>query len=125
MITVNIQTEPFTSYNITRVRGDTKKINLTIVDGPEGGQQTPVDLTLWSDFFLTVDPSRAPANALNNVEQMTGNVEVATDGTVSFTPAFDTAAGSYWFDIQATDEDGGIRTLVMGKYTLIQDITKD
>lgn len=124
MITINLATEPFTAVNITRVRGDTKKINLTI---NEGGVETPtpVDLTLWSDFYLTVDPSKTPVNDLNNVEQMLGVVEDAEEGIISFTPLADTPAGSYWFDIQGTDADGGIWTLAMGKYSLIQDITKE
>lgn len=124
MITVNLTTEPFTSANITRVRGDTKKINLTINSGSID-VPTPVDLSLWTDFYLTVDPSKTPANNLNNVEQMLGVVESATDGTVSFTPDPTTPAGNYWFDIQATDDEGGIWTLAMGKYSLIQDITKE
>ena len=124
MITVNLNTEPFTAVNITRVRGDTKKINLTVTSGSVD-TPTPVDLTLWSAFYLTVDPSKNPANNLNNVEQIIGVIESATDGTVSFTPDPTTTAGIYWFDIQATDADGGIWTLAMGKYSLIQDITKE
>jgi len=123
MINVNIQTEPFTAYNIRRVRGDTKKILVKLSVGQD--VTTPVDITSWTNFYLTVDPSKAPVNEFNNVEQMIGVIEDATEGVVSFSPSPDTPAGSYYFDIQATDEDGGISTLVMGKYDLIQDITKD
>lgn len=123
MITTNINAEPYTQANIIRARGDTKKIWLTVTGGAVDNPAT-VDLSLWEDFYLTVDPSSAPEDDINNVDQIVGVVEDATAGVVSFTPSSTVDVGKYYFDIQATDPDGGIYTLVKGAYKLVQDITK-
>lgn len=123
MIIANINTEPYTEANIIRARGDTKKIWLTVT-GNTLDNPSVVDLTLWEDFYLTVDPSSVPETDINNVDQMVGEIEDATIGLVSFIPSADVPVGKYYFDIQATDGDGGIYTLVKGAYKLVQDITK-
>lgn len=122
MISADINTLPFNKIDIEAVRGDTKKIVLVVMDG-----ETQVDVSLWQDFYLTVDRSRTPATTSTQVVQLIGVVEEPETDLyqVEFTPDGTIEAGNYYFDIQATDADGAITTLVMGKYKLHQDITKD
>ena len=109
--------------NITRKRGDTCGIVFRIkkADGV-----TDEDISTWTNFLLTVDPSKAPTDALANVFQAVGAfVTDGTDGRVRFFPPGTTGVGSYYYDVQALDNDGKKCTPVQGKYKLTQDITKD
>lgn len=47
-------------------------------------------------------------------------------GVVTFTPtAANTAIiGAYFYDVQLTDADGNVRTVVKNTFTITQDITK-
>jgi hypothetical protein len=122
MIIVDINTRPFTKHDIEVVRGDTRKIIMSVVDG-----ETPVDISTWTDIYLTIDPNKSPISASTNAAQLIGEVVETEEDVyvVEFTPDEMLEAGSYYQDIQVTDEDGAIVTLVMGKFKVIQDITKD
>lgn len=106
--------------DITRKRGDTYPIVFTVsVNG------VPADIT-GCTFLLTVDPSKAPLDNTANICQIVGVITNPTGGIVSFSPspANVNFVGKYYYDIQITDALGKIRTLVMAKFTLVQDITK-
>jgi BppU N-terminal domain len=107
--------------DIERKRGDTYPIEITVLsDG------VALDIT-GASFILTVDPVKAPTDALNNLCQLTGVITDAAAGEVSFTPTANqmSPAGKYYFDIQMTDASGAKRTIDAGKFVLTQDITKD
>lgn len=112
-----------TKVNIGRKRGDTKAIVFIV---KESQNKAIVNVSLWTNFFLTVDPSRTPTDALNNVFQATGALLTdGTDGKIRFFPPGTSAIGKYFYDVQATDNDSKKVTIAEGSYTITQDITKD
>lgn len=112
-----------TLANLERKRGDTRAMIFVVYEDDE---VTIVDISAWTLFRLTVDPSKAPTDALANVFQASGSfVTDGTDGKIKFTPPGDSAIGKYYYDIQALDAVGGKTTIAEGKYKITQDITKD
>ena len=111
------------SMHLKRYRGDTYKHLLVIQDS----NGNPIDITGYS-FILTINKERDPTDGSNIVLTMTGVIEDAAEGKVALQPALNdiNAAdiGSWYFDIQQTDGAGDIRTLVKGRYDILQDISK-
>ena len=108
--------------DLTRKRGDTYADQIVVVDSTG----VVVDITGYS-FVLTVDPSNAPSSAANNLFSLTGGIIDAVNGVVEFAPTAlqaDQAPGRYWYDVQMTDVGAAIRTIVTGRYTIEQDISK-
>ena len=111
-----------TRVNIKRKRGDTSAIVFVVKD-PE--TRAVVDISIWSGFLLTVDPSKEPTDALANVFQSTGALLTdGTDGKIRFFPPGTSAIGNFYYDAQATDNDTKITTIAEGSYIIKQDITK-
>ena len=111
-----------TKVNIKRRRGDTSKIVFVV---KEATSKEIVDISLWTNFLLTVDPSNAPTDDALNVFQATGAfLTDGTDGKIRFFPPGTSAIGSYSYDVQATDTDVKITTIAAGSYNIQQDITK-
>ena len=107
---------------IKRKRGDTRRITFVIKDAD--GVVVPIGG--WTAFLLTVDPDKAPVDNTNNIFQVSGSlVTDGTDGRVYFTPAGTSVAAEYYYDAQATDDNGEKITFAEGSYKLTQDITKD
>lgn len=100
--------------NITRTRGDTYPIELTLGADVTGGA-----------FLLTVDPSPRPANADNNLFQVPGTITDAGGGVVEFDVSTENAdsLGRYFYDVQMT-LSGVVYTVAAGSITFVQDITK-
>ena len=106
-----------TNVDITRKRGDTRRISFTITqDG------APVDVSAWTGLKMTVDPSKAPETSATMVEQMLG--AVGAGGVVYFVPTGTIEPGKYFYDCQAVDDNGEKVTFAEGKYSVTQDITK-
>jgi hypothetical protein len=106
--------------DIERKRGDTRRMTFVIRDG-----STVVDISAWTAFKLTVDPSKAPPDGTTKLEEMTGVITSAgVDGRVHFIPAGTIAAGAYFYDAQALDSNAEKVTFSEGKYKVTQDITK-
>jgi hypothetical protein len=106
--------------DITRYRGDTRRIQRTVtLDG------AAVNITDWS-FVLTINREYEPDDTDAQVAQIVGVIADAAAGVVEFTPTLtDVAtAGSYYYDIEAVDAGGSVSTLDKGAFTLLQDITK-
>jgi hypothetical protein len=109
--------------DITRKRGDTYPHNIKVMSATT---KAALDVTGFS-FLLTVDPSPVPTSSDNNLLQITGVIEDAAGGLVSFTPTSlqaDQTAGRYYYDIQMTYDTGEILTIDNGAYIVEQDITK-
>lgn len=108
--------------DIDRKRGDTYADEFTVKSAQT---KLPIDITGYT-FTLTVDPEKAPATADNNLYQLTGTIVDAPSGRVEFAPTAMQAnqLGKFFYDVQMVDGAGRKRTIVSGKYTYLQDITK-
>jgi hypothetical protein len=106
--------------DITRSRGDTYPIEILVT-----ANGAPLDVTS-ATFKLTVDPSKAPVDDSANLFSLTGVVTDGPAGAVAFTPTAMQAdrVGKFYYDVQMVDGSGAIRTVLSGKFTLTQDITK-
>ena len=100
--------------DITRKRGDTYQIELTLGEDVTGGT-----------FLLTADPSSQPANSDNNIFQLVGTVVNASAGVVRFAVSAQDAdhVGRYYYDVQMT-RGGVVYTVAAGALVFGQDITK-
>ena len=110
------------TLDITRTRGDTYPVRLVLKDK----LGTRIDLTGWS-FRLTVDPSPAPADAASKVIGLAAIPTAPETGAVALPLTTTDAAiapGTYYFDVEATDAAGFVRTLASGRWTVIPDITQ-
>ncbi len=113
---------------LKRRRGDSFADEFTIrePDLPDGTAGPVIDITGFS-FLLTVDPEELPLTSANNIFQLTGTITDATNGKVEFAPTAvesDVTPQEYFYDIQQTDAGAKIRTIIVGPYDIIQDITK-
>lgn len=118
------------TINLCRHRGDTYPAKFRATN--EGSPQV-LDITAYS-FLMTVNSVKDPdVNASPQTgEQKFQIVGTVTDGpTGRFEFAYDASPnpaeldpGTYYYDVQQTDGAGDVRTIVKGKYTVKQDITK-
>jgi len=110
-----------TTINIDRKRGDTKRIVFKIIDDTGA----VVDISSWTNFFLTVDPAPNPTDNTSKVLEVSGSLATdGTDGRVKFSPDGNTDVGVYFYDAQATDANSEKITFAEGQYSITQDITK-
>lgn len=108
---------------ITFVRGDsyTKTITLTASD-----TGAPVNL-LGCSAILTVATIANPPDDTTKLFSIGGTIDPdPSTGRITFTPSIsnNSTIGTYYYDIQITDGDGNVRTIVKSTYTITQDITK-
>lgn len=108
------------TIDIARKRGDTRRLIFVVkADG------VAVDISGWTAFKLTVDPTKDPVDDTTKLEQMTGTLTSGgTDGRVHFIPAGTIAPGKWRYDVQGTDTNGEKVTICEGVYSVTQDITK-
>lgn len=106
--------------DITRARGDTRRIQKTV---KENG--VAINIENWT-FMLTISREEDPLDVTEEVAQIAGVLVEAGNGTVKFTPTLADVdwVGVYFYDIEAVDSDGGISTLDKGRWVNRQDITK-
>ena len=107
-------------FDICRTRGDTFPFDITFT--LEGGGNLP---TTGNTFLLTVDPSPAPADAVNNLFQNTPTTP--SDGVVRVTLSAaeaDQTPGTYFYDLQMTSGGTSVRTIAKGQWVVEQDVTK-
>lgn len=107
---------------ITRRRGDTYGDEITVKDSTG----SIINISGYT-FTMTLDPSKSPANADNNLYSLTGTILDAPNGRVEFVPTAqqaDQIPGVYYYDIQMIDGLGRKRTIALDKYTYTQDISK-
>lgn len=107
---------------IERYRGDTVPDEFQVTD--ENG--APQNIT-GATFRFTLDTRRSPPDATTKVLELVGTITSASGGIVQFTWTAldaDQTPGTYWFDIEMIDAASKVETLVIGKYTIIQDIGK-
>ncbi len=114
-----------TSLDITRKRGDTFPIRLTLTD-----DGTAVDITGYT-FKLTVDSSPDPPETTDpsatEIFQVAGVITAAASGQFEFRPLasdMNQTPETYFYDVEMIDPSGYIATIAKGKFTIQQDITK-
>jgi hypothetical protein len=108
---------------ITMYRGDSYPITLTLTDKATAAA---IDLT-GCTLLMTVDETENPTDDSTMLFEVEGALDADPEtGKATFTPlAADTATvGNYFYDIQLTDADGNIRTVVKSTFVISQDITK-
>lgn len=113
-----------TTINVTRKRGDTRRMIYTIYDQDEN----VLDITTGYSFLLTADPSKTPTDATNNIFQLTGSILDGPNGRVMFpitAEQADQTPAVYYYDVQMTDPNGELFTVIDGRFKIVQDITKD
>jgi hypothetical protein len=110
-----------TKLKIIKTRGDTSRINFTIKDS----NKVVVDISDWTLFTMTVDPSDVPVDGTTKVSQTTGSLTTdGLNGRFYFTADSSIPTGSYFYDVQAIDANGDKCTIAKGAYIVEQDITK-
>ena len=114
-MTVDIQ-------RITRTRSDTYPFTVTFRDGT--GEL--VDLT-GASFILTVNAEEDPTVPEEAEFTLVGVIDAPLTGVVEFTMSESDANrfGLFYYDIQMTDVQGYIRTMMRGPFEIHQDITKN
>lgn len=103
-------------------RGDSDAKGFVIEDSAG----VAVDITGFS-FKLTVNSDKAPPDQVNEQFSITGVLTDAPNGKVSFAPSVtdtDITPQTYFYDIEQTDGGGAIKTLILAKALIVQDITK-
>ena len=106
--------------NITRKRGDTKRVTFVI---KSNGKAVPIGG--WTNFKLGIDSRAAPDDASTNIATLTGALSTdGTDGRVHFVVPGNITVGDYYYDAQATDENGEIGTFVEGSWRVREDRAK-
>ena len=104
-------------------RRDSTPFSFTLQD--ENG--TAIDITGYTSFTLTVDPSEEPGDALSNLFQITAAFPTPLTGVITFSPSILNHThdpGEYFFDVEQIDDNAKVRTIIKGKYTILPDITQ-
>lgn len=107
---------------ITRTRGDTYPFTVTFRDS----SGVAVDLT-GASFILTVNAEEDPTALQAPLFALAGTINAPTTGVVEFEMTESAAdnVGPFYYDIQMTDAQGYIRTMMRGPFIMEQDITKN
>lgn len=110
------------AHNIEYGRGDSFERLITITDS----DQLPVDIT-GCTFSLTVDERENPDDLSTQMFVVSGTIIDAVNGKVEFAPT-STNTGidpkTYFYDIEMVSASSRKRTLIKGKFIIVQDITK-
>lgn len=104
---------------ITRYRGDTFPFQFTVRESGEVKDIT--DHTL----LMSVQDEESPAADEDPLFTLTGTLTDPTNGVVTFAPTAEQMdlVGRYWYDVEMTDPDGLITTVVKGPLLLEHDLT--
>lgn len=101
--------------NVSAYEGDNFAILVTIKNNGQGA-----NITGWS--------FKSEVRAIDVLFELTPQVVDAENGVVRFyvEPATldESTRGSHRYDVQATDDTGGVRTLFRGTFKVIGDVTK-
>jgi hypothetical protein len=109
------------AQKIQRFRGDTVPDVFSPVDD-EGLFLDPTGFT----FRLSIDSREEPTDTSTQVLQMIGTL-IGSPVTIQFSPTAaeaDITPGDYFYDFQAIDGGGQIKTSIKDDYEILQDITK-
>jgi hypothetical protein len=111
--------KPF-ELNISRKRGDTRRQGFVVEHLGRA-----VDISGWTNFKLGIDSRAEPSDNTTNIANLVGYLTVdGLDGRVHFLVPGAIATGNYYYDAQATDENGEIGTFVEGSWRVREDRAK-
>jgi len=107
------------------IRGDTRTVNLTFL---EADGTTPIDLTGGTVYF-TVNSSSDPSSDSSVSFQKTASSGFtdAVNGQHTFTLTHSDTnidPGTYWYDAQFVDSQGGYLSSFRGKFVVQSDIAR-
>jgi hypothetical protein len=104
---------------LNRTRGDTSADVITV-----SYNTLPVDLA-GCTAVMTLNTLRNPVDTTSQIYQVPGVISLF-DSSISFSPTAEQAnqVGFFYYDIQLTEANGAVRTLVKDAYNYVQDITK-
>ena len=105
--------------HITRKHGNTRRLVFHFTD--DAGD---IDVTNFTAFQLSVNPTQYPINNADTVEVMSGYIIDALTGRVGFTPTGTVVAGDYFYDAEFTPDNAETYTFAEGTYSVTQGITK-
>ena len=108
--------------NITRTRGDTYPFTVTLVDG----DGVVLDLT-GATFLLTVNEEEDPIVSQAPEFTLAGVVAAPLTGVIEFSMTETDADnfGRYHYDIEMTDVEGYIRTVMRGVFEMRHHQARD
>jgi hypothetical protein len=121
-----------TECDIERRRGDTKDISIRLKDS-DGNilDVTGYTALLTLNTSKAPDPDASPEDGSLQIFQATGTPNSpGTDGILRFDMAAFGGSpyvpvATYFYDVQVTDAAGEIITPLIGKFKVVQDITKN
>jgi len=104
-----------TLNNITRIQHDTRRIVFHIVskDSPTG-----VNIAGWSGWELVIDSRKNPTDTTTLQATLSGTIEDAATGRVSFTTLGTVSEGKYYYNMRGVDTNGERITLSAGTFTV-------
>lgn len=105
--------------NVTRKIGNTKRIVFRLND-----KKGDIDISNFSLFKLSVNPSQYPRTDEATLETLSGFIIDGTKGVVGFTPTGTIPVGRYFYDAEYVDDNGEVLTFVEGSFIVEQGITK-
>ena len=104
-------------------RRDSTPFSFTLQD--ENGNA--IDITSYTSFTLTVDPSDEPEDTAENLFKITAAFPAPLTGVIVFSPTIlnhTQDPGDYFFDVEQIDGSSNVRTIIKGKYKILPDITQ-
>ena len=107
--------------NLTRKRGDTKSINMTLTDSANSA----INITGYT-FLLAVNSLEEPSDNSTEIFESVGTIVDAANGKVSFPISLANSdnVGEYFYDAQYVDTSAEKYTFITGAFFMTQDRTK-
>lgn len=109
-------------YDLEIIKRDDVKIPLTFTHKDTG---LPYDLTGYS-FFFTVKINKTDPDTSAVISEDFSPSSPPTDGIAVLTlddTQTDVDAQVYYYDVQIVDGSGDVTTIMLGEFTVVQDIT--
>ncbi len=112
-----------TEVDVKVTRRDSTPFSFTLKDEDDA----VIDITGYTSFTLTVDPSDQPSDATANLFQITAAFPAPATGVITFSPSIANHTqdpGDFFFDVEQIDGSSNVRTIIKGKYEILADITQ-
>ena len=107
-----------TVYNVERRRGDDFAFVINLTD------ENDVAIPLTTEtFILSISSVEAPTGA-PDIYTIAGSITDVPTAEITFALSAAIDVGNYFYDVEQTNPDTTTRTIMVGKWDVIQDITK-
>ena len=111
------------THNLNLYRGDDRDITLSVSDS-----KGAIDLSSYQARCQVRDSTRNNGKVLLTLSSDDGSITVADNQLVLHVTHVDTATATWrqaTYDVQLTDPQGKVKTIVRGQITLEHDVTYD